>query len=607
MIVNTNTHKMKHTPLVSIIFSVLFIGSLSAQPIAKYQYAKRIVDAVEQKKEICFFTNFDIRITDKKYQLKEVLGSEKGYDFNMITSVEKGKKGQIFVGTVSGLWLLHNKKPTFIKTFENTVITCLSYNHTTNELWVGTTGKGVMLLKSNGSVSYYDKKDGLDNSIHKLFVDSKSRVWVSYPFSYFKMFDGKEWIDKTKEFSSILWAKDIKEDKSNTLWIGTQASGLKTQKEDKWTTFIKDPKTFAGFIVNTIIVDEKDTKWISSESGIFKYDNATWTQYFVDSLKAKQNKGHVFKILKFGDDILANLFEETIIINDGKQIATLDVNMPNDIPFTNLTKPFFSKEGDIYLINTKLGIVKLEGDKFTTIKQPSKDTTCSNCPAIIDSLGNIIVGTEKHGLLKLINGSWQKQTIEIKKNILTLFQDNNTLWVGAVQGIYEYNSGKLIEHSLNDPVLKNVGANGIVKDKTNNIWVNGYNAIYRYSNNKWEKIESELLKDNDINDIQFDAEGTLWVATYKGIAYYKNNEWQIIRNDENNNSLWGFRKIIIDPQTDKKCFYGSSGIFAYTNSNTLRKMELGVPLNTNFAISPQNEIYYYLNNALVKMNKIIHP
>lgn len=58
VIVNTNTHKMKHTPLVSIIFSVLFIGSLSAQPIAKYQYAKRIIDAVEQKKRNLVFYQF---------------------------------------------------------------------------------------------------------------------------------------------------------------------------------------------------------------------------------------------------------------------------------------------------------------------------------------------------------------------------------------------------------------------------------------------------------------------------------------------------------------------------------------------------------------------
>ncbi len=50
--------------------------------------------------------------------------------------------------------------------------------------------------------------------------------------------------------------------------------------QGKWETV---PVPFKHTLINTIVVDEKNNKWLGTDIGVFKYDNKNWKSFSVEN------------------------------------------------------------------------------------------------------------------------------------------------------------------------------------------------------------------------------------------------------------------------------------------------------------------------------------
>lgn len=87
------------------------------------------------------------------------------------------KKGQIWMGTLTGLWLFENNK--FLK-----IAMPVSYvkhinQHTNGNIWATTTD-GVYIVKDKSVIKHLDTEDGLPNSfVYSVLFDAEGNSWVS--------------------------------------------------------------------------------------------------------------------------------------------------------------------------------------------------------------------------------------------------------------------------------------------------------------------------------------------------------------------------------------------------------------------------------------------
>ena len=183
-----------------------------------------------------------------------------------------------------------------------------------------------------------------------------------------------------------------------------------------------------------------------------------------------------------------------------------------------------------------------------------------------DSYGYIWIGTSD-GLnryngneFKIYKNSKSDENT-ISNNVITsLVEDNNkNLWIGTYSGLNKMNlvTGDITRYliSQEDKNTSNSVIEELMVDSKGRLWVCSISSLNLYDskNDKFIKIETDLLNDKIIQDIAEDDNGVIWICTDAGLYTYKPeeekfqkfNDPQNIINDKNiftiyysNNELW---------------------------------------------------------------------
>ena len=151
--------------------------------------------------------------------------------------------------------------------------------------------KNVFMMIGNN----IDRNDYMDNLTRKLFIDSKSNIWVCgalqgitkviFPDSInFHQYENYQTIISKIYFSYKTWAKmnsgnsspitnvyDIVENNDNSFWITTQGSGLiKFFPDNKSTPFVSFANNYKS--LQGIIKSDENNLWITSSNGLINYN-----------------------------------------------------------------------------------------------------------------------------------------------------------------------------------------------------------------------------------------------------------------------------------------------------------------------------------------------
>jgi len=142
-------------------------------------------------------------------------------------------------------------------------------------LWLGTPGHGVTLLRE-GRFRSFDTRDGLaDNEITALYESRTGKIWIGAHNGSLSRFDAA-----TQRFTS--WTvKDglpgdqviaLYEDRTGSLWVGTSGGGLYRFKDGKFAAITVKQGLYDNrmFQILSDTEDDSGDLWMSSNRGIFR-------------------------------------------------------------------------------------------------------------------------------------------------------------------------------------------------------------------------------------------------------------------------------------------------------------------------------------------------
>ena len=473
------------------------------------------------------------------------------YDGNRVEAIERGEK--IPSGAQQDLKKINGK---FVKSFtsytkkeglsDNVVWSILEDK--SGNLWFGTGSGGVCrydgnrvdaiergektppgaqqdLKKINGklikSFTNYTEKEGLSNNhVLSILEDKSGTLWLGSDGGGLCRYDGKSFTNYTeKEGLSNNNVLSILEDKSGNLWFGTAGGGV-CRYDGKSFTIFTEKDGLSSNVVLSILEDKIGNLWFGTYGGgVCRYDGKSFTNY---TEKEGLISSYIYIIL---EDKTGNLWfggNGGVCRYDGNRVEAIERG--EKIPQ--------GAQQDLKKINGKF--VK----SFTnyTKKEGLSDTDIYSI--LEDKIGNLWFGTGSGGVCRYDG------------NRVDAIERGEKTPPGAQQDLKKIN-GKLIKSFTNYTEKVGLSNNcvwSILEDKIGNLWfgTNG-GGVCRYDGNRVEAIErgektppgaqqdlkkingklvksftnfteKEGLNNNSVLNMMQDVDGNIWFGTRNGLS-----------------------------------------------------------------------------------------
>jgi ligand-binding sensor domain-containing protein/serine phosphatase RsbU (regulator of sigma subunit) len=540
-------------------------------------------------------------------------------------------------------------------------------------LWVGTLNDGLVSVNNKSSLSY-NKESGLEEEkVISVFKSSDSAIWSgTYGGGAFKF--------KNKKFEHCFWEqglsesiiKSITEDNDGNMLLGTTGGGI---------SIISKENAHKKLQVTKVI---SRTNGLTSEfvSYLYKAQNgAIWVGYQSESKVDRiiLNKDLSFTItsfpitnlLSFNVSCLLEDVDGDIWVTSNEGVWKLNsktgyVNNEYAI-FKNIQTIAKDWNGNMWLGSSDVGAIilknKLKARYFenananTFEKVSTKQGISSNCVNSILFQDDATLFISNNGINELKIDKYLNKIKEIKsynkgqgfasydnKPNTTVFDDEQFIWIGSVEGLTQYKHINEIE-TISSQKQASVFINTILIENKPIDWTDqslfttgDYSDISFEGFYNWYKVPNNLTLDYRHNSIQFNlntdniAEQKLMNFNYKLIGYdkdwiqlfnfneitYRNlppGDYSLviktsISNDFSNSKEYTYRFSVTPPFWKTTMFYAIVGgivltflyFFVIGREKRLKreklKLELQVKARTSEIESKKREIE--LQNVLIQ-------
>jgi signal transduction histidine kinase/ligand-binding sensor domain-containing protein len=358
---------------------------------------------------------------------------------NFVLDLIEDSKGNIWLAEIDGGAWLFTQKDWIHYTYQNGLTDDninAFYEDGEGNIWIGSNGSGI--FRYTGSIfTYYDRSSGLAApSVMSIAQTKKGNVFLaSSSDGLYQLANGRpQKIDLpvyTNRISTIVI------DTTNTLWIGTEQSGI-WKYNSNGIHFFRPSLTQNAFSI-TNLYRCGNTIWVASSGGLFKLQN--------DSLvKANIGKSLVYAAISIGND---SLLVGTL---KGAYIYRTDISKLIPQPFVenSSTLCFATDAANVYIGTDDKGVLiwNRRTKAFTNISHQS-GLTCDYVYSLLrDRNGNLWVGTGC-GIDKITftDKSYRIQSfgksdglLGVENNANASFEDREGyLWFGTTKGVFRYN------------------------------------------------------------------------------------------------------------------------------------------------------------------------
>lgn len=515
--------------------------------------------------------------------------------FNNRVNTIKMINSKLFIGHQGGISIIENKKVVKYSLGKDThtinVTDIISYN---GKIIISTNGKGLYQFENN-KITPINLLEG-DYEFVRDLIEWKGELYIAT----------RSGVVRSKDLSSVNYFLDENTSVSslaileNTLVICTFYDGLifyNSEKSAITKTAFKDK----GLLFNNVIVDTRNSLWISTTSGLIRYTNLE-TTIFDNSI------GLPINIISTAyEDSNNNIWLGTqgkglVKANIG-DIAYFDrsTGLPSDIILCGIQ----SKNGFYYFGTIDNGIFKTKDFKQYTSLIPNSSVWCSiedvdgyswfgtkNGLYAIDNQDKIKVFNfdEKapgykitsfckidaksmfvggsHGIVKYKDGAFTP----VGKNshsigtIRSIIIHDNQLLVGTDMGLYqmdEHNTFELVSH-INKTVYS------LVKTESNRIFFGTEDGLYEILHSN-KIVRTRFSSDVASNYINFLSENKsdLIVGTNNGVYVIG------IQKEKQNVKRIGPSNGLIDPETNlNSSFIDKNGKLWFGTASALIKLDL---------------------------------
>jgi ligand-binding sensor domain-containing protein len=345
---------------------------------------------------------------------------------------------------------------------------------------------------------------------------SENRLWILSNKLYY--YDSNSFKDTINLPGIGIY--DLQFNQNNHIYLGT-TEGVYKYETDNWVLL---SNTYEGLFQDTekVIFDKNSNLWAGVNSELHFYDNENWKIFYV----LKNDCIEDIDIDNLGNKWLATFsgiskFNDTTWINYYEPKDSLIDNATNCIKVDTLNNIWIGTTVGL----SKFNCVDWKNFKFGYINDIE-----------IDNQGKIWVGSRDSGLYNFIDTLFVKYTVEdglIDNSINDIEIDNQgNIWIGTGKGASKYN-GELWENYSWDEGLKASSVYTIGIDKTNRKWFGTSGGLlFIYDDVNWESIMVGI----HIIDIEFDTLGNAWFGTLSG-GLFMYNEGVLLEFSEDDGLL----------------------------------------------------------------------
>jgi signal transduction histidine kinase/ligand-binding sensor domain-containing protein len=201
-----------------------------------------------------------------------------GLSSNVILSIANDQNGNLLVGTPDGLNVIRGKQVQTLTSSDGLPDDLIRsiYKDLDGSVWMGT--RRGLVHQTNGIFKTYTVADGLPSDLIGSILRGKDgRLWVGTLKGLSSLRDGH-----VEQLSSLRQTKEspitaLFEDGNDTIWIGTEGSGLERLQSASVYEFpaaLGLPK-----IVSGIMLDANGQFWITSPQGLFRISKSDLDLY----------------------------------------------------------------------------------------------------------------------------------------------------------------------------------------------------------------------------------------------------------------------------------------------------------------------------------------
>ncbi|WP_089890804.1 hybrid sensor histidine kinase/response regulator transcription factor [Kriegella aquimaris] len=396
------------------------------------------------------------------------------------------------------------------------------------------------------------EQNNTQRAVSSIVQDSLGLIWMGTNGVGLKKYNGIDFVSYKQDFneekslsSSLIYVTYV--DKSNRLWIGTEA-GLNLYDRDydefKQVVLYRDSVVLENVPVRAIQENSDGSLVIGSHyNGLFEVDQETLKGYSVPILTNTPISAlQINSLIKSSTGKLLMGANQGLFEYDGSRVhPVLSIYESSDTDFSyNIESMLQDDEGSIWIGTFSNGLIKVEVTPFNSYEVHNYRITDQRVLALAQaSDGNILCGTENDGLFVLKkNGTIRKNyrynkfdANSIKSNsIWSIFVDTQSrIWIGYYNngvGVYDLLSDKFkdIESLANtNNSLQLPSVTGIVSNSNGQIWIGMdgggidiYDPVKRnivHLKDPSNKLFSGLDA-GDVVALFMDSKDNLWVGTW---------------------------------------------------------------------------------------------
>jgi ligand-binding sensor domain-containing protein/serine phosphatase RsbU (regulator of sigma subunit) len=427
-----------------------------------------------------------------------------GMQENFIRSFNEDSKGNIYIGTVAGLYTVNeaqklNKVVIPSMSLEYMAVTGISKDKN-NTFWLAT-NEGV--IKYN-NVAYQKILVGnglCGNLILCSYIDSEGNLWFgSDGFGVSKLSSEAIVNYSIKDGLPGDYINSIYQTRDNKYWIAMRNSGLVyLNGKEKKQYLVNKKNTKESLIdnnVNCMSQDKEGNLWAGTMAGLSIFYKDKIINYWAES--EYQTIYSIYHSSK-GTNYIGTLNGLVIFGENGKKEPVDIVNKIKGSPDLAIYHMAEDNAHNLWLATASYGAIKYDGKSAEIFNAKNKFTSKSVYNVIKDNAGNLWFGTEEGVFYydyKEFTNIGEKEGLISNQAYFLVFDNQNRLWIGTNKGIdalqvNEFISSKKIniKHYGKDEGLKGLecNANAAIKDHEGKLWFGTVKGVTTF-NPRFEKI-----------------------------------------------------------------------------------------------------------------------
>jgi ligand-binding sensor domain-containing protein/signal transduction histidine kinase len=377
-------------------------------------------------------------------------------------------------------------------------------------------------------ITNFTADNGLpQNTVDLVTQTSDGYIWIG-TYAGLARYDGIKFIHFNKSITpafKINHVTTLIEDKSGTVWIGTNGGGIVRYSQHAFTSITEIGGKGTEFI-KTFLYDGNDNILVGTERGgihkmvadeqgnllsVTPYTTADLPESFLLRSIVRDKLNRILLATDIGLIIIDNGRSRTLTTENGllsNSITALAVDQNN-----------------VIWVGTANGLIRIQEEKIQTFTTANGITSNAVRTLFVDKDNILWIGTDGGGINRFLGGSSSRNFDALTTDdglvnnfIRTIFQDSeNNIWIGTRNGLSQVHIRKFElfgkKAGLSDSYVRTV-----FEDSKKRIWVgtNG-NGLNRLDENGVKIWNSEKeLPNKFIRTLYEDPDGILWIGTDGG-------------------------------------------------------------------------------------------